>query len=97
VRVTSRDREDVGEDQPKARYFGRVTEAGAFVAGRDCHDADALGERLDRFAADPAGEARTYGRLHGRCCFCNRALQDERSTAVGYGPDCADNYGLDWG
>jgi len=24
-------------------------------------------------------------------------LTDPRSVAVGYGPDCADNYGLPWG
>jgi hypothetical protein len=26
-----------------------------------------------------------------------RALSDDRSTAVGYGPICADHYGLPWG
>ena len=31
------------------------------------------------------------------CCFCNRALEDERSTAVGYGPICAGHFGLAWG
>jgi len=98
VMVTSQERELLpGQDYPQARYFGRVTPAGQFMPGRDCTDAEGLGERLARFAADPAGEARTWGRLHGRCCFCNRPLRDTRSTEVGYGPDCADNYGLDWG
>ena len=26
-----------------------------------------------------------------------RALSDDRSTAVGYGPICADHFGLPWG
>jgi len=76
-------------------WFGRVSLDGMFQPGRDAPVG--LADKLARFAADPAGEAAAYGRLHGKCCFCNRALRDERSTAVGYGPDCADHYGLPWG
>jgi hypothetical protein len=76
-------------------WFGRVSTAGEFQPGRNAPDL--LADKLRRFAADPAGEAAAYGRLHGRCCFCNHPLRDERSTAVGYGPDCADHYGLPWG
>jgi len=52
---------------------------------------------LRRMAADPAAEATAYGRLTGSCCFCRRPLTDGRSIAVGYGPICADHYGLAWG
>ena len=76
-------------------YYGRVTLAGVYEPTRRA-PAD-LGARLRAFAADPAGVAAAYGRLHGACCFCRRALRDERSTAVGYGPDCADHFGLPWG
>jgi hypothetical protein len=76
-------------------WFGRVSTAGEFQPGRNAPDG--LADKLRRFAADPAGEAAAHGRLHGRCCFCNHPLRDERSTAVGYGPDCADNFGLPWG
>jgi hypothetical protein len=76
-------------------WFGRVSTNGAFHPSRNA-PAD-LADKLRRFAADPAGEAAAYGRLHGACCFCNRALRDERSTTVGYGPDCAEHYGLPWG
>jgi len=76
-------------------WLGRVTLAGTFEPGRGA-PAD-LGARLRAFAADPAGVAAEFGRLHGKCCFCRRALTDERSTAVGYGPDCAENFGLAWG
>jgi hypothetical protein len=77
------------------KWFGRVSTAGEFQPGRDA-PVD-LADKLRRFAADPAGVAAEYGRLHGACCFCSRALSDERSTAVGYGPICADHYGLPWG
>jgi hypothetical protein len=60
----------------------------------------ALIELLGRFAAEPAKVAAEHGKLTGRCCFCNLPLgrgKDKRSVAVGYGPDCAENYGLAWG
>jgi hypothetical protein len=77
------------------QYFGRVTRAGVYEPSRGAPEG--LGARLRAFAADPAGQAAEYGRLHGVCCFCNHRLDDERSTAVGYGPVCARNFGLPWG
>jgi hypothetical protein len=79
----------------KRDWLGRVSLNGVYQPARGA--SPAIGETLRRFAADPAGVAAEYGRLHGACCFCRRALRDERSTAVGYGPDCADHYGLPWG
>jgi Family of unknown function (DUF6011) len=76
-------------------WFGRVTRAGVYEAGRDAPVN--VGPQLRAFAADPVTVAAEHGRLHGRCCFCNHPLRDERSTSVGYGPDCADHYGLPWG
>ena len=76
-------------------WYGRVSLDGLFQPGRNAPAN--LADRLRRFAADPAGEAAAHGRLHGKCCFCNLPLRDERSTAVGYGPICADHFGLPWG
>lgn len=39
----------------------------------------------------------SYGKVTGRCAFCHLPLSDERSTAVGYGPICAQHYSLPWG
>lgn len=44
-----------------------------------------------------AEQAAQFGQLYGVCVFCGRALTDERSIEVGYGPDCADHHGLPWG
>ena len=85
---------DKGADGRRG-WFGRVTIAGVFEPARDADPA--IGAKLRAFAADPAGQAAEYGRLHGICCFCNKPLRDERSTAVGYGPVCADHFGLEWG
>ena len=84
-----------GRPGMQREWLGRVTRAGMFEAGRNAPAG--LGEKLRRFAADPAGEAAAHGRMHGVCCFCNSPLRDERSTAVGYGPICADHFGLPWG
>lgn len=53
-------------------------------------------QMLLKFATDPIGVAKEYAKLTGRCCFCGRGLDDERSTAAGYGPVCAKHYGLPW-
>jgi hypothetical protein len=76
-------------------WFGRVTLDGQFSPSRDA--TPAIAEALKAFAADPAKVASEYGRLTGICCFCRKALTDERSTAVGYGKICAGHYGLPWG
>ena len=46
-------------------------------------------------------KAAEYGTAHSSCMFCARPLNDERSDpalgGAGYGPDCANKYGLPWG
>lgn len=76
-------------------WFGRVHKDGNYEARGNAENE--ITERLVAFAKDPLKIAAEHGRLTGRCCFCNRHLQDERSTAVGYGPTCAEHYGLEWG
>lgn len=78
----------------RRRWYGRVRQDGIFEQREGGSE---LANRLAQFAADPARVASEHGRLTGRCCFCHHALEDERSTAVGYGPVCADHFGLPWG
>ncbi len=77
------------------KWYGRVHRNGEFEMAHDTPTI--IASRLSEFAADPVRVASEHGRLTGRCCFCNKALDDERSTAVGYGPVCAGHYGLPWG
>jgi hypothetical protein len=78
-------------------WFGRVDQAGTWTQGRSATEVenDAVREFLHAFSKDPSGTAKKHGRLTGRCCFCNTALKDEHSTAAGFGPVCAKNYGLE--
>jgi len=52
---------------------------------------------LQELINDPVGTAARYGKETQCCSFCGIGLTDERSRLVGYGPICADNYGLPWG
>jgi len=76
-------------------WYGRVSLDGSYSPSRDA--IPAIATALQAFAAAPAKVASEYGRLTGICCFCRKALTDERSTDVGYGKICAGHYGLPWG
>jgi hypothetical protein len=76
-------------------YVGRLESTGTIVISA---------ERLARFKdtlalleKDPVQAAVAYGHAIGNCAFCARQLTDDRSVAVGYGPVCAERYGLPWG
>lgn len=77
-------------------WFGRILLDGVYQPSAS-GSSPAVIKRLREFACDPARVAGEDGRLHGRCCFCRLPLSDERSTAVGFGRKCADNFGLNWG
>jgi hypothetical protein len=77
------------------KYFGRIDQSGVFHATDSA--TVAVSELLRRLGENPAEVASEYGRLTGNCCFCSRKLDDARSTAVGYGPVCAEKFGLEWG
>lgn len=95
LNVTSGEKPAPGE---RRNWYGRVMLDGSYVPSAGAAQCSAaVSERLIAFAANPARIASEHGRLTGRCCFCNLALSDERSTAVGYGKVCAAHYGLSWG
>lgn len=77
------------------RWFGRIARDGSFTAGQACYG-DVLAV-LRALAADPVKTSALYGQRTGSCCFCRRHLEDYRSVAMGYGPICAEKWGLPWG
>ena len=78
-----------------SRWYGRIERDGSLTSGRAL--TDEVRALLINLAKDPAHIAAEYGKRTGNCCFCCRALTDERSVSVGYGPVCAQSYGLPWG
>lgn len=77
------------------RWYGRVARDGTFTRGR--HLTDAVMALVRELGDNPVAAAQRYAGLTGNCCFCNLRLTDERSTETGYGPICAQHYGLPWG
>jgi hypothetical protein len=49
---------------------------------------------LRAIAEDPVAVAKLYGQATGCCCFCGRELTNGASIAAGYGPICAEGFGL---
>lgn len=76
-------------------YYGRISPTGEVFPAPAMRD-DVL-NLLREFAANPSKIGATIGRRMGACCFCSRTLTTNESLHVGYGPVCAENYGLDWG
>jgi hypothetical protein len=78
-------------------YAGKITPDGSFRAVVKGDAYHAVYNALVEFSKNPQEVAAKYGKETGVCCFCGRQLTDERSVEVGYGPICADNWGLPWG
>lgn len=75
-------------------YYGKVTAEGKFYGSRDL--TDDIRETIIEVGADVVKAAKAHGAQHGNCCFCNRPLNTDESVSNGYGPICADTYGLPW-
>ena len=89
-----------GKPYGQNTWFGRVDPAtGAWEPSSkvDAQTTTAITALLVNFAKDPAKVASLYGKTTGACCFCSRELTDARSVTVGYGPICAEKWGLPWG
>lgn len=83
---------------PNRAWFGKITPEGTFFPAAAAAPIKAgLVDLLTKLGSDPAGVAKEFGKLTGNCCFCNKVLglgEDKRSVNVGFGPVCADHYGL---
>jgi hypothetical protein len=72
-------------------FYGRIVDGVAQVK-----DADILA-LLVAVNTNVAGFTAKQGQLTGHCCFCGKLIETKESLAVGYGPTCADKFGLPWG
>ena len=75
-------------------WFGRIDHNGRFIASQKAANRPDIGAALKCFAENPESAAGAYGRETGACCFCARELTDSRSVTLGYGPICAEKFGL---
>lgn len=76
-------------------WYGRIDAMGNWVPSRSSNGN--VERLLGLLAADPVGTMQAYGHSTGQCGFCGRTLTNEdHSVKVGYGPVCAERYGLPW-
>lgn len=83
----------VGEGYPSS-FYGHIDRSGFLHQSR--HMTLSISNLLEEFGNDPRAVAFRYGRLTGCCCFCGAKLTDARSVALGFGEQCAENYGFKW-
>ncbi len=74
-------------------YVGKLVSADAPIL---LYSAKELLPEIDTLMSNPISESALQGREYGRCCFCNRELDNEGSIQHGYGPICAEKWGLPW-
>lgn len=55
---------------------------------------EALKKEIETFASFPKCNTKLHGQKYGSCCFCGRELIEKASVFYGYGPICAENFGL---
>lgn len=82
---------DDWDDRP---YLGKISPEGRFYPSRDADTA--VQSRVAEIGADVVKAAKAHGAQHGNCCFCSRDLTTNESVSNGYGPVCAERYGLPW-
>lgn len=80
-------------------WYGRINTNGTISYPRGISDSDKIKieDELNNFSRDPANYANLYGKLTNSCMFCGLTLTNQQSIAVGYGPICAEKYGLPHG
>lgn len=83
-----------GKKPPEYYIYATVDLAGE---GQIVHNIPAsIKTAIRKVAANPVEAASAVGRATGVCSFCNLSLTHATSLHYGYGPICADKYGLPW-
>lgn len=77
-------------------WYGRLELDGKLTASRTGVPAWVL-DTLRQLNDETLAFVVKYGQKTGNCCFCNAELKTTESVTVGYGPICAERYGLPWG
>lgn len=78
----------------KGGWWGRVMMDGELVLTNPTPDIIAA---LTELIEHPLTAAVERGQRMGLCCFCGHLLATKESLSAGYGPVCADRWGLPWG
>lgn len=81
---------------------GRVWLCGVYPDGRvqksqKVRTSQLVLNAIVEFATNPSAAGKMHGQKTRDCCFCNQRLLTTDSVFYGYGPVCAEKWGLEWG
>lgn len=85
---------DNGKTPPNKVVYGTIESSGTGNLRRTA--AIEIKTFIRRIASNPIKEAKLCGIKFSHCCFCGIMLTSPTSLYHGYGPICADNWGLPW-
>lgn len=79
--------------------FGYIDKNGDFIERRDKrkYQPEGLVDSLKELMENPSSFGKAYGQRLKYCIFCNAELTSLDSLYYGYGPICAEKWGLEWG
>jgi hypothetical protein len=83
--------------QLAGQYYGKIDRQGRLVLGPRNIRCDEVVDRIKAVALNPTSAGRVHGHKHRWCMFCARELTTVDSLYYGYGPICAEKWGLEWG
>ena len=81
------------------KWYGRVTAEGEWEPSSVVTEPlrKLITTVLENFSINAKHAAMSYGHASSQCCFCAKQLDTKESVSAGYGPVCADKWGLPWG
>ena len=74
-------------------YIGKLMPSGTLSLYIDDTE---LVRQIESVLSQPQKELALIGKKQNHCCFCGRELNNSISVSHGYGPICAENFGLPW-
>jgi hypothetical protein len=83
-----------GRKYPERRLYAFIDNAGEGNIQRTAPTT--VKKAIRKIAAAPISEAVATGIKVSQCCFCGISLINSISVHHGYGPICAEKYGLPW-
>lgn len=78
-------------------YYGKIDRNGGLTLGPRGERVNEIHDRIRAVCENPTAAGRLHGHKHVWCMFCGIKLESPESKYYGYGPICADKWGLEWG
>jgi hypothetical protein len=79
------------------QFYGKIDSSGHLTIARGVPVCEELHVLVQEIGANPSAAGKVHGNKYDNCMFCGRGLQTTDSVYYGYGPICAEKWGLEWG